>query len=110
MRSPARPWSATSRRSPVPIKRPKGILPGANVFQLPPPALEAKVPLAASAGTGCAGRTGTGVARETDAAMAVACTLVSEELLAGAGVATALFAGVLAEARKKGVAVGAASC
>src|SRR5581483_10556946 len=104
MRSPARPWSATSRRSPVPIKRPKGILPGANVFQLPPPALEAKVPLAASAGTG------TGVARETDAAMAVACTLVSDELLAGAGVATALFAGVLAEARKKGVAVGAASC
>src|SRR6266403_1011840 len=39
MRSPASPCSATSRRSPVPMSLPSGILPGGNVFQLPPPAL-----------------------------------------------------------------------
>src|SRR5579884_495963 len=110
MRSPASPWSATSRRSPVPIKRPRGILPGGKVFQLPPPALEAKVPLAGSAGTGCAGSTGTGVALETDEAMAIAGPLASGALLAEAGGAAAGFAGVLAEAREKGVGVGAASC
>jgi hypothetical protein len=42
------------------MSRPSGIRLGGNVFQLPPPAVEAKVP--ESAGTGCAGTAGTGVA------------------------------------------------
>src|SRR5947208_11157492 len=44
------------------MSRPSGILPGENVFQLPPPAFEARATLEVSVGTGCAGRTGTGVA------------------------------------------------
>src|SRR2546430_11995885 len=72
MRSPASPWSATSRRSAVPMSLPSGILPGGNVFQLPPPALEARATLEVSAGAGWAGRTGTGVAVGTDEAWATA--------------------------------------
>src|SRR5919197_4891 len=61
MRSPASPRSATSFKSPVPISRPSGILPGVNVFHVPPPAVDARAPPACSEGalgdgeTGCAG-------------------------------------------------------
>src|SRR5437868_15476370 len=62
------PWSAISFRSLAPIKRPSGIFPGANVFQVPPPAVDAsavsggilaagpgEVFTGAASGTPCAG-------------------------------------------------------
>src|SRR6266496_554102 len=97
-RSPASPRSATSRKSPVPIRRPSGIFPAGNVFQLPPPALEARVPAEVSAGTGCAGKTGTGVAVVTGEASAA--------VIFDARLATGAF-DVAADATVTGVEVGA---
>src|SRR6266436_4312399 len=68
MRSPASPCSATSRKSLVPMSRPSGILPGENVFQLPPPAFEARATLEASAA-------GAGVATETPGGVAADATV-----------------------------------
>src|ERR1043166_9532867 len=91
MRSPASPRSATSFRSPVPMSLPSGILPGANVFQLPPPAFEAKVTLDESCGAGWAGRTGTGVDIGTGEFCATAPVPTSGALDTGAGVVTGRF-------------------
>src|SRR5207244_12676891 len=111
MRSPASPCSATSRRSPVPISRPSGILPGGNVFQLPPPALEARATLEVSAGAGWAGRTGTGVAVGTDEAWATAGSVPAPGAFGGgAGVTAGMFGpfdGVRADAIAIGVGLGA---
>src|SRR6266581_4358944 len=109
-RSPASPCSATSRRSPVPISRPSGILPGGNVFQLPPPAFEARATLEVSAGTGCAGRTGTGVEVGTGEDWAIGSLLALEAFDAGAGVRAGMFGtlgGVRADATANGVGLGA---
>ena len=62
---------------------PSGILPGGKVFQVPPPAVEARAFPEASGGTGWAGKTGTGVAvaigggeaRATTGAAGVAATI-----------------------------------
>src|SRR5688500_11505586 len=52
MRSPPRPRSARSRRSEVWISRPTGIFPGGNVFQTPPPAVEASESSVTTGGVG----------------------------------------------------------
>src|SRR5207253_11000306 len=108
-RSPVSPCSATSGRSLAPISRPSGILPGGNVFQLPPPALDARATLEASAGTGFAGRTGTGVAVGIGEAWAAG-SAPPGIFSAGAG-ATAgtfgTFGGVRADATANGVGLGA---
>src|SRR6266436_1257843 len=59
MRSPAVPRSAISLRSPVAIRRPSGIFPGGKVFQLPPPVVDANVPM--SGAPGCTGWALTGL-------------------------------------------------
>src|SRR5438874_9976613 len=109
-RSPVSPCSATSGRSLAPISRPSGILPGGNVFQLPPPALDARATLEASAGTGFAGRTGTGVAVGIGEAWATGAVSAPGTFRAGAG-ATAgtfgTFGGVRADAAANGVGLGA---
>src|SRR5215475_39505 len=110
MRSPASPRSATSFRSPVAISRPSGIFPGANVFQLPPPAFEAKATLEESGGAGWAGKTGTGVDTGTGEFCATAPVPTSGGLNTGAGVATGRFSalgGARADATVMGVAVDA---
>src|SRR5438552_18814742 len=79
----------------MPMSLPSGILPGGKVFQVPPPAVEARAFPEASGGTGWAGKTGTGVAvangggeaRATTGAAGVAATI-------GGRVATGLCAGV----------------
>src|SRR5213082_1646500 len=106
MRSPATPCSATSRRSLVPTSRPSGIFPGGNVFQLPPPAFEARATPEASAGTGCAGNTGTGVAVAGGGGWATA--TLGAGATVGAAVATGADGGVRADATANGVEVGAA--
>src|SRR5213595_2452855 len=110
MRSPASPCSATSRRSPVPMSRPSGILPGENVFQLPPPAFEARATLEVSVGTGCAGRTGTGVAIGRGEVWATDSVPAPVAFDAGAGVKAGMFGtlgGVRADATANGVGLGA---
>src|SRR4029453_6678994 len=104
MRSPASPRSATSFKSPVAISLPSGILPGVKVFQLPPPALEARATLEASGGAGLAGSTGTGVAIATGEPCAAGAVPGY-----GAGVATGTFTalgGVSADATVMGVPAG----
>src|ERR1044071_7948918 len=59
-----------SRKSPVSMSLPNGIRPGANVLQLPPPAVEARA--SPGLGAGCAGSTGTGVPEGEGVAMATA--------------------------------------
>src|SRR5215831_19026567 len=108
MRSPATPRSATSFKSPVAMSLPSGILPGAKVFQLPPPAFEARATLGPPGGTGWAGNTGTGVA--TAAGEVCATDPASGDFEAGAGVATARFSaagGASADATVMGAPAGA---
>src|SRR5207253_9131467 len=62
MRSPAIPRSAISFKSEAATKRPRGILPGGKVFQVPPPAVEASAMSEESTGAGWAGKTGGAVA------------------------------------------------
>src|SRR5438105_9696326 len=52
MRSPTSPRSARSRRSEVWMSRPRGIFPGGNVFQFPPPAVEASALSVVTEGAG----------------------------------------------------------
>src|SRR5438132_13289256 len=106
MRSPASPRSATSRRSPVPMSLPSGILPGGNVFQLPPPALEARATLEVSAGAGWAGRTGTGVAVGTDEAWATAGSVPAPGAFGGGAGVTAGIFGASGGARAEAIVVG----
>src|SRR6266496_3159569 len=107
-RSPASPRSTTSRKSPVPISRPSGIFPAGKVFQLPPPAFDARATWDESAGTGFAGRTGTGVVVGADAAWVVwvAATVGAAAAAICAGVAAGTFCAVGAEATVIGVEVG----
>src|SRR3954454_16051918 len=107
MRSPASPWSATSRRSPVPINLPSGIFPAGNVFQLPPPALDARATLELSVGTGFAGKTGTGVA-VVMAGCAIAGLTATGEFAAGAGEIAGLFGAFGGSARIAAIANGVA--
>src|ERR1700720_729559 len=102
MRSPTIPRFARSFKSEVAIKRPSGILPGAKVFQLPPPAVEARA-IPESAGAGCAGAdTGEGNAATAgctgigDAAATTIGALVAAAGGGGGGVATVTAAGVAA--------------
>src|SRR3954470_18892558 len=96
MRSPARPLSAMSLRSAGPISRPSGILPGAKVFQVPPPAVDAS---SVPGGTGWFGGGGLlGIAAVGGAAEG-----------AGEATGTAERAGVAALATCIGVAVGDAA-
>src|SRR4029453_18251342 len=91
------------------MSRPSGILPGANVFQLPPPAFEAKATLEESGGAGLAGKTGTGVAIATGELCATAPVPTSGALDTGAGVVTGRFSalgGASADATVIGVAAG----
>src|SRR5262249_37247488 len=108
MRSPATPWSATSFKSPVAISLPRGIFPGAKVFQLPPPAFEARATLGPPGGAGWAGNTGTGVA--TPAGEVCATDPASGDFEAGAGGITGTFGaaeGASADATVMGVPAGA---
>src|SRR5207249_10479577 len=107
---PASPCSATSDRSFVPTSRPSGILPGGNVFQLPPPAFDARATLEVSAGTGFAGRTGIGVAVGTGGAWATGSVPPPGNFSAGAAVTAGMvgtFGGVRADATANGVGLGA---
>src|SRR3954453_5823407 len=97
MRSPVGPRLAISLRSFDVINRPNGIFPGAKVFQLPPPAVDASAVSPAAVGAGEAAALGGG---ETAAAAG-----------GGAdGAATAGFDGVAALATCIGVADGAVVC
>ena len=70
---------------------PSGILLGGKVFQVPPPAVEARAFPEASGGAGWAGKTGTGVAvgggeaRATTGATVVAATIGGGGGVAGGG-------------------------
>src|SRR5439155_25609840 len=94
------------------MRRPIGILPGGNVFQLPPPAFEARATLAVSAGAGWAGRTGTGVVVGTGAAWAAGGLPATGAVPAGGGETAGLLAAFGGSARiaaiVNGVPVGAA--
>src|SRR5712692_3819960 len=90
-----------SRKSPMPMSRPSGILPAGKVFQVPPPAVDAKAVPADSVGTGCAGRTGfsatlcAGEARATAGAMGTVGAAVATGGFGGAdGVAATIGGGV----------------
>src|SRR6266436_3370248 len=108
MRSPASPRSATSLKSLVPISLPSGIFPAAKVFQLPPPAFEARATLEESGGAGWAGRTGTGVAIASGELCAIAPVATSGTLDAAAGVATGTFS-ALGGASRDATVVGVAA-
>src|ERR1700730_12555028 len=79
---------------------PSGILPGGKVFQVPPPAVEARAFPEASGGAGWAGKTGIGIAvgggeaRATTGATGVAATIRGAVAGGGEGAAIGVGAGV----------------
>ena len=95
---------AKSFKSEVAINRPNGILPGANVFQLPPPAVEAKAIPEESAGADWVGATaGADAVEPVDRAgiAEAAATVIGAFVDAGAGgggVSTVDATGVIAAA------------
>src|SRR4051812_42263770 len=89
MRSPTIPRSARSLRSLVSTSRPNGILPGAKVFQLPPPAVEASAPFVP---VGTAGAGMAAPAEASGAAGEAAATVGGALAAAGGGCAAGAWA------------------
>src|ERR1700730_13807548 len=99
MRSPAVPRSAMSCRSVVLMSRPTGMRPGGNVLQVPPPAVEANVPVES---TGVeTGTAGTGVS--TDRAIAISGAYVAVDPGTAARPSVAASGGDVATATAGGI-------